>query len=57
VENNPNWNEIKQWLTFLENESEKKEKYLKVYFICGNEVAYNKSDRENECQKLERICS
>lgn len=37
VGNNPNWDEIKIWLTFLENESKKREKYLKVYFVYGNE--------------------
>lgn len=52
VGNNANWNEIKQWLTFLENESKKREKYLKVYFVYGNEEAYNKSDREGELAKL-----
>ena len=31
VGNNPNWNEIKDWLTFLETESQKREEYLKVY--------------------------
>jgi protocatechuate 3,4-dioxygenase beta subunit len=52
VGNNPNWNEISLWLTFLENESTKREKYLKVYFVYGNENAYNKSDREKELAKL-----
>jgi len=52
VGNDPNWDEIKLWLTFLENESKKREKYLKVYFIYGNEKAYNKSDREMKLAKL-----
>lgn len=52
VGKNPNWNEIKQWLTFLEIESKKREKHLKVYFIYGNEVAYNKIERERELAKL-----
>lgn len=52
VGNNPNWNEIKPWLTFLENESKKREKYLKVYFVYGNEKSYNKTDREKELAKL-----
>lgn len=52
VGNNPNWEEIKLWLTFLDNESRKREKYLKVYFVYGNENAYNKSDREKELAKL-----
>lgn len=48
VGNNPNWAEIKLWLTFLEKESKNREKYLKVYFVYGNEIDYNQSDREKE---------
>ena len=52
VGNNPDWREIKQWLTFLETESKLRDKYLKVYFVYGNETAYNKNDRENELEKI-----
>ena len=52
VGNNPNWTEIKQWLIFLETESKLREKYLKVYFIYGNEIAYNKNNRENDLEKI-----
>jgi protocatechuate 3,4-dioxygenase beta subunit len=52
VGNDPNWDEIRLWLTFLEDESKKREKYLKVYFVYGNEKAYNKSVREKELAKL-----
>jgi protocatechuate 3,4-dioxygenase beta subunit len=52
VGNNPNWDEIKLWLTFLENESKKRGNYLKVYFVYGNEKAYNKNDTEKELAKL-----
>lgn len=61
VGNNPNWTEIKQWLTFLEKESIKREKYLKVYFVYGNEDKYSKNNREQELEnigkelKLEKI--
>jgi len=54
VGNKPNWDEIKPWLTFLENESKKREKYLKVYFVYGNEKDYNKNDSENNLAKLGR---
>ena len=37
VGNNPNWEEIKEWLVFLELESTKSDGYLKVYFVYGNE--------------------
>jgi protocatechuate 3,4-dioxygenase beta subunit len=52
VGNNPNWNEIKQWLTFLEKESKKREKYLKVYFVYGNTTGYNRNNREEELATL-----
>ena len=46
VGNNPNWDEIKLWLSYLEKESVKREKYLKAYFIYGNEINFNKSKVE-----------
>lgn len=52
VGNNPNWTEVKRWLTFLESESIKREKHLKVYFVYGNENGYNKSIREQELEKI-----
>ncbi|MBL7877219.1 MAG: intradiol ring-cleavage dioxygenase [Cyclobacteriaceae bacterium] len=52
VGKNPNWNEIKQWLIFLEIESKNREKHLKVYFIYGNDIGYTKINRERELAKL-----
>ncbi len=52
VGNNPDWDDIKSWLTFLEGESRRREKYLKVYFVYGNENGYNKAARESELAKL-----
>ena len=52
VGNNPNWNEIKKWLTFLEQESVTRSKYLKAYFVYGNEKNYNKTQREKELEKI-----
>lgn len=52
VGNHPNWPEINQWLTFLEMESKRREKYLKVYFVYGNETDYNKSSRGKELEKI-----
>jgi protocatechuate 3,4-dioxygenase beta subunit len=52
VGNNPNWTEIKTWLTFLEQESIKREKYLKAYFVYGNEKGYSKSNRQIELEQL-----
>lgn len=52
VGNNPNWTEIKEWLTFLEQENIKREKYLKAYFVYGNEKGYSKSNRQKELEQL-----
>lgn len=52
IGNNPNWSEIKKWLTFLELESIKREKYLKAYFVYGNSVNYKKEVRRQELEKL-----
>ncbi|HSN62016.1 MAG TPA: hypothetical protein VLR49_13845 [Ferruginibacter sp.] len=54
VGNNPNWTEIKQWLIFLERESKQREKYLKVYFVYGNENGYSKTARETALEKIGR---
>ncbi len=52
VGNNPNWNDIKKWLVFLEQESVTRSKYLKVYFVYGNEKAYNKDARQKELENV-----
>lgn len=52
VGNHPDWKEIKQWLTFLEAESTKRKKYLKAYFVYGNEKDYNKRNRDLELEKI-----
>ena len=52
VGNQPDWVEIKQWLTFLEEESAKKGKYLKVYFVYGNEEEFDKEKRIKELEQL-----
>ena len=52
VGNNPNWTEIKEWLTFLEQESVEREKYLKAYFVYGNEKGYSKSNRKIELEQI-----
>ncbi|GAB3931795.1 hypothetical protein [Mucilaginibacter myungsuensis] len=54
VGDSPNWADIKKWLAFLESESIKREKYLKVYFIYGNAKNYNKQARETELANLGR---
>jgi protocatechuate 3,4-dioxygenase beta subunit len=46
VGNDPAWEEIKKWLLFLEEQSEQRKQYLKVYFVYGNDQAYNKEQRQ-----------
>jgi protocatechuate 3,4-dioxygenase, beta subunit len=52
VGNNPNWSDIKQWLTFLEQESAIRSKYLKVYFVYGNSKGYDKLARQKGLGKV-----
>ena len=52
VGNNPNWAEVKKWLTFLEQESTQRQKYLKAYFVYGNENSYRKEARQRELEQL-----
>jgi protocatechuate 3,4-dioxygenase beta subunit len=52
VGNNPNWYNIKKWLTFLEQESIKRSKYLKAYCVYGNENGYSKNTRTKELEKI-----
>jgi protocatechuate 3,4-dioxygenase, beta subunit len=52
VGNNPDWTEIKKWLSFLEEESTKRSKYLKAYFVYGNEKGYNKNVRQMELESI-----
>ncbi|MCC7452908.1 MAG: intradiol ring-cleavage dioxygenase [Crocinitomix sp.] len=52
VGNHPNWNDIKKWLTFLEQESVTRSTYLKAYFVYGNEKEYDKDTRQKELEKI-----
>ncbi len=52
VGNNPMWDEIKSWLIFLENESIARNKYLKVFFVYGNEREFKKVIREKELERI-----
>ena len=52
VGNNPDWDDIKKWLTFLEQESLTRNKYLKAYFVYGNEKSYNKDKRQKELENI-----
>jgi protocatechuate 3,4-dioxygenase, beta subunit len=52
VGNNPNWKNIKAWLSYLEKESIAREQYLKAYFVYGNANNYNKAARQKELEAI-----
>lgn len=52
VGNNPDWTDIKKWLVFLEQQSIARSKYLKAYFVYGNEAGYNKTKRQKELEDI-----
>lgn len=52
VGNNTNWEDIKQWLLYLEKESVKRHKYLKVFFVYGNEHGYSRPNRIKELEQV-----
>lgn len=52
VGNNPDWVDIRKWLTFLEQESINRNKYLKAYFVYGNDNKYNQAERKRELEQL-----
>ncbi|MCB9080920.1 MAG: intradiol ring-cleavage dioxygenase [Lewinellaceae bacterium] len=54
VGNYPDWPEIKEWLSFLEEESIARGKFLKVYFVYGNEKNYSPNRRQNELETIGR---
>ncbi len=49
---NPNWDDTKQWLLFLDKQSAERKKYLKAYFVYGNNVDYDKKKIQNQLEKL-----
>ncbi len=50
--NNPDWADIKKWLTFLEQQSIARRKYLKAYFVYGNSIDYSKVKRQKELEHI-----
>ena len=54
VGNHPDWGEIRQWLKFLEAESDKRNEHLKAYFIYGNETDYTEAKRTAELEQIGR---
>ena len=54
VGRHPDWAEIRQWLTVLEQVSNSRDKYLKAYFVYGNEQGFSKEARKKELGQLGR---
>jgi protocatechuate 3,4-dioxygenase, beta subunit len=52
VGENPNWEDIKKWLRFLEMESIRRQQYLKAYFVYGNPQSFDKKARQTELENL-----
>lgn len=52
VGNNPNWEEIKEWLIYLDLEGIRRQQYLKVYFVYGNQNHYQRQQRFDELEAL-----
>ena len=49
---NPDWKSIKAWLAFLEQQSDRRKKHLKVYFVYGNGKNYNKGQTQKLLENL-----
>jgi len=52
VGNAPDRKDLKKWLIFLEQQSQKRSKYLKVYLVYGNSKNYTKASRQKELEQL-----
>lgn len=46
------WNEIKEWLSYLERESIRRNKYLKVFFIYGIGDSMTKEETKNRLEEI-----
>lgn len=46
------WENIKSWLRFLEDESVRREKYLKVYFVYGDPSNYSEANSKKLLENL-----
>jgi protocatechuate 3,4-dioxygenase beta subunit len=54
VGNHPDWQETARWLSFLEKESRRRGRLLKVYFIYGNTDGFTPQRRQAELEALGR---
>ena len=56
VGDHPQWDDIKKWLKFLDQESITREKYLKAYFVYGNSQDYDRQARQAALEKIGNEC-
>ncbi len=54
VGNNPDWEEIRKWLVFLEQQTVQRGKFLKTYFVYGNSRDYHPDIRQKELEAIGR---
>lgn len=52
VGRHPDWESIRKWLVFLEQQSIERGKFLKAYFVLGDEEAYGKEKRQKELESI-----
>jgi protocatechuate 3,4-dioxygenase beta subunit len=52
VGRNPDWNDIKKWLSFLDEQSLTRGKFLKAYFIYGNDKDFNQEKIRTQLERL-----
>jgi len=52
VGNKTDWEDIKKWLVYLEKESATRQKYLKAFFVYGNDKGFSSSKRSSELAQI-----
>lgn len=52
IGDHPDWTDIKKWLVFLDQESIRREQYLKTYLVYGNSANYSGDVRQKMLEKL-----
>lgn len=48
----PNWDAVRRWLTYFEEQALLRKEYLKVYFVYADGNGYSKQARQQQLEKL-----
>lgn len=48
----PNWDAVRRWLKYFEEQALLRKEYLKVYFVYADGNGYSKQAREQQLEKL-----